>query len=204
VTSGPHPLETRPYRVLPRGLALTDDLVRIAVIAGDLVNTRRARGGEDFLRDAKALDFTVSDHPWPLPAATEDDVARARVLRDRLERVFREAAYDQLDLMLLEHPPVLALGTVEENGAPRLLVGTHAPDLSAVLTAQLALALSVFLADDNAGTLDVPVGMLRPLPWSHLRDRCPTRATGAPSHYSSQRALSTPLGIRPRRHRVLR
>jgi hypothetical protein len=154
MTSGPHRLDARPSQVLPRGLSLTDDLLRIAVIAGDLVNTRSVTRGMDYLLDTDALAYTVSDHPWPLPPVQDSDLEPVLRLRDRLDRVFRQSAYDELDLLLLEHPPVLALAPVEEGGTPRLLIGAATPALSAVLTAQLALSLSVFLADASAGSLD--------------------------------------------------
>jgi hypothetical protein len=157
VTTGPHRIEPRPAAALPRGLTLTDDLVRIAVIAGDLVNSRRLLTGEDFLRDTASLDYVVSDHPWPVPAATDADLTAARRLRDRLERVFRRGEVEALDELLLEHPPVLALGAAGES-TPQLLVGTTAAGLAPLLTAQFALALSVFLADPDAGSLEACAG----------------------------------------------
>jgi hypothetical protein len=157
VTERSHRLETRPLPVLPRGLALTDDLIRIAVIAGDLVNTFNPIDGADYLRDADTLNYVVSDHPWPLPTGAAADVEPARQLRDRLARVFRSAAYDELTALLAEHPPALALKPVAD-GPHRLLVETTRRDLPAVLAAQMALALSVFLAEPSAGSLEVCEG----------------------------------------------
>jgi hypothetical protein len=157
MTERSHRLEIRPVPALPRGLTLTDDLLRIAVIAGDLVNTFNPLTGADYLRDVDALNYVVSDHPWPLPVGTAADLEPGRQLRDRLSRVFRDGAYDELDALLLEHPPSLALTPVD--GAPhRLLIETDRADLPALLTAQMALALAVFLADPAAGSLDVCEG----------------------------------------------
>jgi hypothetical protein len=157
MTDRSHRLETRPVPELPRGLALTDDLLRIAIIAGDLVNTFNPVSDREFLRDADNLNYVVSDHPWPLPVGTEADLEPARRLRARLNLVFRQAAYAELDALLLEHPPSLALAPVD-CGPHRLLVQTARDDLPAVLAAQMALALSVFLADPSAGSLDLCEG----------------------------------------------
>src|SRR4051794_16734013 len=62
MTERSHRLETRARPSLPTGLMLTDDLLRIAVIAGDLVNTLNPRTGKDVLRDADVLNYVVSDH----------------------------------------------------------------------------------------------------------------------------------------------
>ncbi|MCU1590392.1 MAG: hypothetical protein JWP11_1648 [Frankiales bacterium] len=150
-------LEPRVGRALPTGLALTDDLLRIAVIAGDIVNTYNPLNDIDFLCDADALAYVVSDHPWTLPPATARDVEPARRLRGRLTRVFRAAAYDELDHLLLENPPSLALAA-GADGAPRLLIEAPSHELVPLLAAQMALSLSVFLADPAAGSLDVCEG----------------------------------------------
>ena len=157
MTDRVHKLATRPGPVLPTGLVLTDDLLRIAVIAGDLVNTYDPVTATEYLRDADTLAYVVSDHPWALPAATPSDVEPARELRDCLSRVFRQAAYDELDVLLAAHPPSIALGAADDGGH-RLLVETTSGALAGVLAAQMALALSVFLADPSAGSLEVCEG----------------------------------------------
>jgi hypothetical protein len=158
VTSGPHRLQPRAAAALPRGLALTDDLVRIAVIAGDLVNSRHPLSNQDLLRDPAALDYVVSDHPWPVPAATETDLEGARVLRARLDRIFRQGDLDVLDALLLEHPPVLALGAAVAGVAPELTVTTTRAGLVPLLAAQFALALSLLLAEPESGSLELCEG----------------------------------------------
>lgn len=207
MTERSHRLETRPVPVLPRGLALTDDLLRIAVIAGDLVNTYNPLNDSDYLRDADNLNYVVSDHPWPLPLGTAADVEPARRLRDRLTKVFRDAAYDELDALLLEHPPSLALAAVD-SGPHRLLVETSQPDLPALLAAQMALALSVFLADPSAGSLDVcegpdcnNVAVRRGSAPAACSDRCRTSLDASPPRPGRPaRGRTAPRGGRtPRR-----
>jgi hypothetical protein len=157
VTERTRRLETRATYTLPQGLVLTDDLLRIAVIAGDLVNTYNPLTGTDLLRDTDVLAYVVSDHPWALPPVRAGDLAPALRLRERLDRVFRTGAYDELDGLLLEHPPALTLGP-DEGGTQRLRVDTADPSLPAALTAQMALALSVFIAEPSAGSFDVCEG----------------------------------------------
>jgi hypothetical protein len=206
MTERSHRLETRPVPSLPRGLALTDDLLRIAVIAGDLVNTYNPLTDTDYLRAADNLNYVVSDHPWPLPLGTEDDVEPARLLRDRLARVFRSSAYDVLDALLLEHPPALTLAAVD-GGPHRLLVATPRPGLPALLTAQMALALSVFLADPSAGSLDVcegpecdNVAVRRGVAPAACSDRCRTALAASPPHPGrAARGKTAPSSSRSRR-----
>jgi hypothetical protein len=181
-----HRLETRPVPALPRGLALTDDLLRIAVIAGDLVNTYNPLNDTDYLRDETTVNYVVSDHPWPLPLGTADEVESVRALRDRLAQVFRQAAYDELEALLREHPPSLELAPVD-GGPHRLLVRTADPSLPGVLAAQMALALSVFLADPSAGSLDVceaadcnNVAVRRGSAPAVCSDRCRAALDGSP------------------------
>jgi hypothetical protein len=157
MTERMHRVEPRASYPLPQGLALTDDLLRIAVIAGDLVNTYNPLTGTDLLRDAEVLAYVVSDHPWPLPPALADDLAPALRLRERLDRVFRRGEYDELDRLLLEHPPALIL-VPADDGTQRLHVGTAEGALAATLTAQMALALSVFIAEPSAGSFEVCAG----------------------------------------------
>ena len=207
MTERSHRLETRPLPSLPRGLSLNDDLVRITVIAGDLVNTFNPLDGVDYLRDADTLNYVVSDHPWPLPVGGADDVEPARRLRDRLARVFRSAAYDELAALLREHPPALALSPVDD-GPHRLLVQTAQPDLPAVLAAQMSLALSVFLADPSAGSLEVcegpecnNVAVRRGSAPAACSDRCRTALTASPARPGRpSRASTAPRqGRTPRR-----
>ena len=202
-----HRLETRPHPALPTGLTLTDDLLRIAVIAGDLVNTVNPLSGEDYLRDEGVLNYVVSDHPWPLPQGTPADVEPARRLRDRLARVFRTSAYDELDALLAEHPPSLALTPLPE-GPHRLLVETATSDLPSVLAAQMALALSVFLADPAAGSLEVcegpecsNVAVRRGTAPATCSDRCRTALAASPTRPGRPaRGRTAPRGARtPRR-----
>jgi hypothetical protein len=207
MTDRVHKLATRPAPPLPQGLVLTDDLLRIAVIAGDLVNTYNPLTDTDYLRDAEILAFVVSDHPWPLPPAMPEDVEPARLLRDSLGRVFRQAAYGELDALLLQHPPALTLAAVPD-GPHRLHVDTAALELPAVLTAQMALALSVFLADPAAGSLDVcegpecsNVAVRRGAAQAFCGDRCRSalEATATPPGRPA-RARTAPRGGRaPRR-----
>jgi hypothetical protein len=206
VTERSHRLDTRPTPALPTGLTLTDDLMRIAVIAGDLVNTVNPRNGDDLLRDADVLNYVVSDHPWPLPAGTPGDLEPARRLRARLARVFRHAAYDELDALLREHPPALAL-TPLPGGLHRLLVETTEPELPAVLAAQMALALSVFLADPGAGSFEVcegpdcsNVAVRRGAGPAACSDRCRTALKGSPARPGRQpKGRTAPRNGHPRR-----
>lgn len=153
-----HRLQTRPAPPLPAGLALDDDLLRIVVLAGDLVNSYDPVRDRDLLTDADALGYILSDHPWVLPAPTPDDVAPARALRARLDRVFRQAAYDEVDALLVEAPPSLVLGATADGGR-RLLVHAAGGELVPSLTAHMSLALALFLADGRAGRLDVCDGL---------------------------------------------
>ena len=157
MTERMHRIESRASYLLPQGLALTDDLLRIAVIAGDLVNTYNPLTGMDLLRDAEVLAYVISDHPWPLPAANAEDLAPALHLRECLDRVFRAGEYGELDRLLLEHPPALTL-VPDEGGTQRLHVDTAEGALPAVLTAQMALALSVFIAEPSGGSFEVCAG----------------------------------------------
>jgi hypothetical protein len=202
-----HRLEMRSRPALPTGLTLTDDLLRIAVIAGDLVNTVNPLNGEDYLRDEDVLNYVVSDHPWPLPHGTARDVEPARRLRDRLAQVFRASAYGELDALLAEHPPTLAL-TPQPDGAHRLLVETASRDLPSVLAAQMALALSVFLADPAAGSLEVcegpdcsNVAVRRGSGPAACSDRCRTALAESPTRPGRPtRSRTAPRGARtPRR-----
>jgi predicted RNA-binding Zn ribbon-like protein len=149
-----HRLTTRSAPPLPAGLALDEDLLRIVVLAGDLVNSYDPVRGRELLTDADALAYILSDHPWMLPPPTPADVAPARDLRGRLDRVFRQAAYDEVDALLVASPPTLALGATADGGR-RLLVHAAAGALVPSLAAHMSLALALFLADGTAGRLDV-------------------------------------------------
>jgi predicted RNA-binding Zn ribbon-like protein len=149
-----HRLTTRAVPALPAGLALDDDLLRIVVLAGDLVNSYDPVRDRDLLTDADSLAYILSDHPWLLPAPTPADVAPARALRGRLDRVFRLAAYDEVDALLVESPPTLVLGETADGGR-RLLVHASGGALVPSLAAHMSLALALFLADGRAGRLDV-------------------------------------------------
>jgi hypothetical protein len=207
MTGPSHRLETRPAAALPQGLVLTDDLLRIAVIAGDLVNTVNPLDGSDLLRDEDVLNYVVSDHPWPLPVGTAADVEPVRRLRDRLTQVFRRAAYDELEALLREHPPALVLEPVE-GGPHRLLVQTAHADLAAVLTAQLALALTVLLADPGGGALEVCEGpechfvaVRRGAAPATCSDRCRSALDRSPPRPGrpARRRTAPPDGRTPRR-----
>ena len=150
------PLQTRRTTALPVRLELSDDLLRIVQLAADLVNSVDRTGQRELIGDVDALSYVVSDHPWPLPPAQDDDVPAVHVLRSRLTDVF--AAPDEpgsqqvLGELLAAHPPTFEV-TAAVDGSQALVIGTAAEALAPTLGTQMSLALSAFLRDGGAARI---------------------------------------------------
>jgi hypothetical protein len=149
------PLGTR-RTTLPVRLELSDDLLRIVQLAADLVNSVDRTGRREVIGDVEALRYVVSDHPWPLPPARDDDVAAVQVLRSRLTDVFAAPAepgsQQLLDELLAAHPPTFEL-TAAVDGSTALVIGTATEALAPTLGTQMSLALSAFLRDGGASRI---------------------------------------------------
>ena len=150
------PLQTRRTTSLPAGLELTDDLLRIVQLAADLVNSVDRSGQREMIGDVDALRYVVSDHPWPLPPAQEDDVPAVHVLRSRLTDVFAAPAepgsQQLLDELLTAHPPTFEVAAAVD-GTQALVIGTATRALAPTLGTQMSLALSAFLRDGGASRI---------------------------------------------------
>jgi hypothetical protein len=149
------PLQTRRTTV-PVRLELTDDLLRIVQLAADLVNSVDRSGQREMIGDVDALSYVVSDHPWPLPPARDDDVPAVQVLRSRLTDVFAAPAAPSsqqlLDELLTAHPPTFEV-TAAVDGSQALVIGTATEALAPTLGTQMSLALSAFLRDGGASRI---------------------------------------------------
>jgi hypothetical protein len=150
------PLQTRRTTDLPVRLELSDDLLRIVQLAADLVNSVDRSGQREMIGDVDALSYVVSDHPWPLPPARDDDVPAVQVLRSRLTDVFAAPAAPSsqqlLDELLTAHPPTFEV-TAAVDGSQALVIGTATEALAPTLGTQMSLALSAFLRDGGASRI---------------------------------------------------
>lgn len=150
------PLQTRRTTPLPVRLELSGDLLRIVQLAADLVNSVDRTGQREMIGDVDALSYVVSDHPWPLPPARDDDVPAAQVLRSRLTEVFAAPAEPRsqqlLDDLLTAYPPTFEV-TAAVDGSQALVIGTATEALAPTLGTQMSLALSAFLRDGGASRI---------------------------------------------------
>ena len=149
------PLETR-RTTLPVRLELSDDLLQIVQLAADLVNSVDRTGRREVIGDVDALSYVVSDHPWPLPPARDDDVAAVQVLRSRLTDVLtaptEPGSQQLLDELLAAHPPTFEVAAAVD-GSQALVIGTSAHALAPTLGTQMSLALTAFLGDGGASRI---------------------------------------------------
>jgi hypothetical protein len=141
---------------VPVRLELSEDLLRIVQLAADLVNSVDRTGEREMIGDVDALTYVVSDHPWPLPPARDDDVPAVQALRSQLTDVFAapQAAGSQqvLDELLAAHPPTFEV-TAAVDGSQALVIGTEPAALAPTLGTQMSLALSAFLRDGGASRI---------------------------------------------------
>ena len=135
----------------PPTLELTEDLLRVVQLALDVVNSRDPSGARELIGDLGAVRLIVSDHPWPVPEATESDVEALRGLRDRLTGVVADPGQGVRVLaeLLTVHPPTFTLATAVD-GTPALVIGTPSGRLVDTLAAQMSVALSAFFRDGGA------------------------------------------------------
>ena len=150
------PLQTRRTPPVPVRLELSDDLLRIVQLAADLVNSVDRTGRREMIGDTDALSYVVSDHPWPLPPARDDDVPAVQALRSRLTDVFAAPAepgsQQVLDELLTAHPPTFEVAAAVD-GSQALVIRTADDALAPTLGTQMSLALSAFLRDGGAGRI---------------------------------------------------
>jgi hypothetical protein len=150
------PLQTRRTTDLPVRLELSEDLLRIVQLAADLVNSVDRTGAREMIGDVDALSYVVSDHPWPLPPAREDDVPAVQALRSQLTDVFAAPAepgsQQLLDELLATHPPTFEVAAAVD-GSQALVIRTDDGTLAPTLGTQMSLALSAFLRDGGASRI---------------------------------------------------